>query len=269
MKIKFLGAHNLESKNTRNTTIIIDDIIAIDAGCLASELTFAEQEKIDGIFLTHGHYDHIKEIPAYAFNNLKKTTKVFGNSQTLEILKTHLVDGLIYPNFTKKNHFLKIPVLKLIKIKPNIPIKFENYEIKPIPVEHLVISNGFEIKSDDGNNIFISGDSGPGLSQVWKNINPELMIIDLTFPNKLEQIAVDSKHLCPNLLKKELISFYDINNYYPNIILTHLNPKFEDEIREEILKISEDLGVNFDFASEGKEIKIKKKIIESVEVKKL
>jgi len=261
MKIRFIGAHNSESKKTRNSTIIIDENIAIDAGCLASELTFSEQEKIDAIFLTHGHYDHIKEIPAYAFNNIKKTTKVYGNSETLNILKTHLVDGLIYPKFTQKNHFIKKPCLKLIKIKPYESINFNDYEIKPIPVQHLITANGFEIKSKDGKNIFISGDSGPGLSEIWKIIKPELMIIDLTFPNQLEKTAIDSKHLCPKLLKKELKDFYKINNYFPEIILTHLNPKYEKEIKQEILKISEELDINIEFAYEEKEITIKKKII--------
>lgn len=255
MKIKFIGSHNSESKKSRHSTMIIDDKIAIDAGCLASELTFLEQEKIEAIFLTHGHYDHIKEIPAYAFNK-RETTKIYGNQETLDILETHLVDGLIYPNFTKKNHFLKIPRIKFEKIKSYEKYNFNEYEIKPVPVNHTIESNGFEIKTKEGKKIFITGDTGPGLKELWKNIQPELMIMDLTFPNKLEKIAVDSKHLCPKMLNNELKDFYKINKYYPKIILTHLNPKYEKEIKQEILKISDTLGINIDFASELKEITI-------------
>ena len=101
VKIKFLGAHNAESKDTRLVTILIDEIIAIDAGCLASELSFSEQKKIKAILLTHGHYDHIRGVPAFAFNNIDHTTSVYASSHTLKILSTHLVDGLIYPKFTK------------------------------------------------------------------------------------------------------------------------------------------------------------------------
>ena len=256
MKIRFIGAHNSESKKTRYATIIIDDKIAIDAGCLASELTFLEQEKIRAILLTHGHYDHIKEIPAYAFNNTQKITKVYGNQQTLEILKDHLLNGFIYPDFTKNNHFIKKPTIKLETIKTNEIINFNEYEIKPLPVNHTIISNGYEIKTKDGKKIFISGDTGPGLKELWKNIQPELMIIELTFPNKLEKTAINSKHLCPKLLNNELKDFYKINNYYPKIILIHLNPTYEKEIKEEILRISEKLGIKIDLASERKKISI-------------
>ena len=42
MKVRFLGAHNAETKNTRLISLLIDDVVAIDAGSLASELTFSE-----------------------------------------------------------------------------------------------------------------------------------------------------------------------------------------------------------------------------------
>jgi L-ascorbate metabolism protein UlaG (beta-lactamase superfamily) len=58
--VKFLGTHNAESKNTRLVSFLIDDVLAVDAGSLVSELTFPEQRRIKAILLSHGHYDHIK-----------------------------------------------------------------------------------------------------------------------------------------------------------------------------------------------------------------
>ena len=112
MKLKFLGAHNSESKNTRLVSFLIDDILAVDAGSLASELSFSEQKKIKAILLSHGHYDHIRGVPAYAFNNTGKTTKIFATPQTLKFLSTHLIDGVIYPKFTEKiPFFLEKPLI--------------------------------------------------------------------------------------------------------------------------------------------------------------
>ena len=102
MRIKFLGAHNAESRSTKLVSFLIDDILAVDAGSLASELSFLEQKKIKAILLSHGHYDHIRGVPSFAFNNRNHTTKVFATSQTLKILSSHLIDGIIYPEFTKK-----------------------------------------------------------------------------------------------------------------------------------------------------------------------
>ena len=100
MIIRFLGTHNAESKNTRLVSFLIDDVLAVDAGSLVSELTFPEQRKIQAILLSHGHYDHIRAVPAFAFNNSDRTTKVIATPKTLEILSSHLIDGVVYPEFT-------------------------------------------------------------------------------------------------------------------------------------------------------------------------
>jgi len=52
VKIKVLGAHNAESKHTRLTSLLIDDILAVDAGNLTSDLSFSEQGKIKAILLS-------------------------------------------------------------------------------------------------------------------------------------------------------------------------------------------------------------------------
>jgi len=66
MRIRFLGTHNSESKNTRLVSFIINDVLTVDAGSLVSELTFTEQKQIKTILLSHGHYDHIRAVPAFA-----------------------------------------------------------------------------------------------------------------------------------------------------------------------------------------------------------
>ncbi|UCD22371.1 MAG: MBL fold metallo-hydrolase, partial [Chloroflexota bacterium] len=76
MIIRFLGTHNAESRNTRLVSFLIDNVLAIDAGSLVSELTFSEQEKIKAILLSHAHYDHIRAVPAFAFNNYDRTTRI-------------------------------------------------------------------------------------------------------------------------------------------------------------------------------------------------
>lgn len=257
MIIRFLGTHNAESKNTKLISFLIDDVLAIDAGSLASELTFIEQEKIKAILLTHGHYDHIRGIPAFAFNNPNHTTRVYATSQTFKILSTHLVDGVIYPKFTIKiPFFLEKPSLKFIELESFNKINILDYYILPLPVNHTVDTVGFEITSKDGKKLFYTGDTGPGLSALWEHISPDLIIMDLTFPNKLENRAINSKHLCPKLLKKELIELYKVKGYFPKVVLIHLSPKDEEEIRKEVNQVSKELDIPINIAYEGDKIKI-------------
>ena len=254
MLIDLLGAHNAESKNTRLLTMLIDRKIVIDAGCITSELDFHEQEQIRAILLTHGHYDHNRSIPSYAFNNYSKTTNIYASEETHNILSTHLIDGVIYPKFNEKTAFTQNKPLNQVSITPNKAFPIDDYKIVPIPVNHIDGSFGFEINSADNKSIFFTGDTGQDLKTVWKQISPDLLIIDLTFPDKLEHFAINAQHLCPNLLKKELCSFHEINRYLPRIILMHLSPRYEEEIRKEINQISDELNHNIEIAIEGRRV---------------
>ena len=257
MIIRILGAHNAESINTKLISLVIDDVIAIDAGSLASELTFSEQEKIKAILLTHGHYDHIRGVPSFAFNNPNQTTKVFATPQTLKLLSSHLIDGVIYPKFTTKiPFFIEKPSLKFVALEPFKAVNINGYQITPLPVNHTINTVGFEVTSKNDKNVFYTGDTGPGLSALWDYISPQVIIIDLTFPNKLENRAINSAHLCPKMLKNELLNFQRAKKYYPEIYLIHLSPKLEKEIKREVMDVSNELDITINIAREGEKIKI-------------
>ncbi len=49
MDIQVLGAHNCEAKDFRCVSLLIDDILAIDAGSLAPSLPFSAQKKLKAI----------------------------------------------------------------------------------------------------------------------------------------------------------------------------------------------------------------------------
>ena len=256
MIIRFLGTHNAESNSTRLVSFVIDDVLAVDAGSFVSELSFPEQKKIKAILLSHGHYDHIRGIPAFAFNNSDRTTKVFATPQTLEILSSHLVDGVIYPKFTEANSFLEKMVLELVTLEPLKPENIEDHQVLALSINHPVGAVGFEITSKDGKKIFYTGDTGPGLASVWKYTSPHLLIVDTTFPNRFEDIAKDAGHLCPEMLKKELIEFHRVKGYFPRVILIHLSPQFEEEIKEEVEEVAKELNLSIGIASEGERLTV-------------
>ncbi len=254
MIIRFLGTHNAESKNTRLVSFLIDDILAVDAGSLVSELTFLEQKKIKAILLSHGHYDHIRAVPAFAFNNSDRTTKVIATPKTLEILSSHLIDGVVYPEFTSDASFLQKATIKLVPLEPFKPQNIEGYEIIAVPVSHPLDSVGFEITSSDGKTLFYTGDTGPGLSSIWGNISPQLIIVDVTWPNSLSTAARDAGHLCPKMLERELAEFRRLKGYFPRVVIIHLSPQHEPEIEREVREVAKLLGTSIDIAHEGEEL---------------
>lgn len=255
MQIKFLGTHNTESRTTRLISFLIDGVLAIDTGSMPSELTFAEQKKIKAILLTHGHYDHIRGIPAFAFANTERVTPVFGMVEALDILRSHLLDGIIYPRFAEEDSFLGKPVLELIAIEPLKTVQFEDYQITAVPVNHPRGAIGYEIKMGN-HSIFYTGDTGPGLTETWRAIHPDMLVVDMTFPNELSSVAEESCHLCPEFLMKELTEFKRIHDYLPWIIAIHLSPQYKKTIENELGIISQTMHLQIDIAREGEELSL-------------
>ena len=253
MIVRFLGTHNAESKNTRLVCFLIDDVLAVDAGSLVSELTFSEQEKIRAILLSHGHYDHIRAVPAFAFNNSERTTKVIATQKTLEILSSHLIDGVVYPEFTSEASFLQKAALKMVQLEPFKPRNIEGYKVRAVPVQHNLDGVGFEITSGN-RTLFYTGDTGPGLSSVWADISPQLIITDLTWPNSLSNAAQDAGHLCPGMLKGELIEFRRLNGYLPRVAVIHMSPQHESQIVKEVREVAGSLGISIDIPNEGEKL---------------
>ena len=254
MKIKFLGTHNAVSKDTKLVSFVVDGILAVDAGSLTS-LTFAEQMNIKAILLSHGHYDHIVEIPNFALNNSGHVTDVFATQQSLQILSSHLMDGIIYPDFTSEASFLGKATIRLVPIEPlNLQV-IQGYNVIARLVRHpLSAAVGFEVSSSDGKSLFYTGDTGPGLSYLWKDMSPQLLITDGTFPNRLAKTADEAGHLCPEMLKSELLQFQRIKGYIPKVVVIHMCPQFEQEIERDVREAGKELGISINITHEGEEI---------------
>lgn len=251
MEIRILGAHNVESATTRLPSLLIDDVLALDAGALTSSLSLSEQEKLSSILLTHCHYDHVRDVAAIGLNNsyFQKTIRVYSLASTLETLSSNILNGVIYPKFTEFPS--KNPALKFCPLEPYKVKDVDSYKILAVPVKHTVPTVGYEIASGEEKSFFYSGDTGPGLSPCWQHISPQLLIIDLTLPNRWEQHAAPSGHLSPRLLGEELAQFKKIKGYLPPVVLIHLSPLFEGQIKEEAGQVAKELGTTITVGYEG------------------
>ena len=70
MKIRVLGAHNMETAQTKHTCFLIDDSLAIDAGSLMTALTSDENNRLRAILLTHRHFDHVRDLPSLGLQTM-------------------------------------------------------------------------------------------------------------------------------------------------------------------------------------------------------
>jgi ribonuclease BN (tRNA processing enzyme) len=256
LEIRILGAHNVESEKTRLTSLLVDDVLALDAGSLTSSLTFEEQAKVGSILLTHSHYDHVRDVAAIALNisYVEKTIKVYALSATLQALMNNIFNDVIYPDFTKRPS--RKPSLKIHALEPYKAMDVDGYKVLALPTKHAVPAVGYQVISPEGKRLFYSGDTGPGLSSCWEHISPELLIIDLTMCNGLEEHAIPAGHLTPALLSEELVAFKKLKGYLPPVVVIHLSSMFEPQIKREVAQLSESLGTRITVGHEGMKLRI-------------
>ncbi|MBA7689589.1 Ribonuclease BN [subsurface metagenome] len=254
MNIQVLGAHNCESQNSKLISLLIDDTLAIDAGSLTSSLPFPAQQKLRAILLTHQHYDHIRDIPAIAMNFALhgSTINIYSIQPVYDALRTHLLDGKLYPKFLEQPQ--GNPTVKFTLVEPYKPKQIEGYNILAVPVSHLVPTVGYQVTSPGGKIAFYAGDTGPGLTDCWEHVSPQLLIIEVTAPNRYEEFAKKSNHLTPSLLKQELTIFRELKGYLPPVVVVHMNPRLEKEIETEIAAVAEDLNNPITLGYEGMQL---------------
>lgn len=253
MDIRILGAHNTETKKTRMSCIVIDGKLVLDAGGLTSGLSLKQQTKLKAVCLTHAHYDHIRDLPALGMNLYlnKSRIDICTTKDVYESIKKYLLNDDLYPDWFERSVFNFVPIEKFK------PLTISNYIITALPVNHPVPSAGLQVKDSDGKTIFYTGDTGIGLADIWPFINPQLLIIEVTAPNRYEaSVGNGAKHLTPRLLKEELISFRKIKGYLPLILLTHMNFPLENEIAEEIVEVEESLKCSISLAHEGMKFRL-------------
>jgi len=254
MNIQVLGAHNCESQNSKFVSLLIDDIIAIDAGGLTSSLSFQAQQKVKAILLTHQHYDHIRDVPAIAMNFYLcgTTINIYSTQPVYNALTNHLLDGKLYPKFLEQPQ--GNPTIKFTAIEPYQTEQIEGYSIRPIPVNHAVPTVGYQITSPNGKVLFYTADTGPDLADCWEHIAPQLLITEVSAPNRLEELYKSRGHLTPSLLKQELTNFREVKDYLPQVVVVHMNPDMEGEIETEIATVAKALNTPITLAHEGMQL---------------
>jgi ribonuclease BN (tRNA processing enzyme) len=257
MNIRFLGAHNSESKDVQPACVLIDNFLAIDAGGLISSLTFSEQLAIEALLITHHHYDHIKDIPIMGMNFYvqKAGINIYSIPSVYQAL-VYLFEypGKLYTNFL--NHPPDKPTINFTAIEPLKPFSIGQYQILAVPVKHSVPSVGYQITAPQGKKLFYSGDTGKGLEDIWQYVSPDLLIIEVTAADGFLKSAKETNHLTPNLLKDELKSFRKIKGYLPQIITVHMFPQSPEKelIEDELKQISGELNTPVIPGYEGMQI---------------
>lgn len=237
MKLRVLGCSGgIGGRTQRTTALLIDHDILIDAGTGVGDLEYEDLLKIDHIFVTHAHLDHVAMIPLLVDTVGEARSMpivVHGAPETLRILRSHIFNWLIWPDFSsipdRHNPFLRFQEMRV-----NETTKLGNgRHIRALPALHTVPAVAYQVCGAGGSLVF-SGDttySEPLIAAINEIPDLRYLIVETAFPDALHDLAIASRHLCPSLLAV----FLERIKSNPEVWITHLKPSRAETTLDEIL----------------------------------
>ena len=210
MRLKVLGAYGASDAEHNLTGYLLDDWFAVDAGTLTSKLSFAQQARIQGVFITHPHADHIRDLPHLIHNRFSQTAgplTVFAAKDVMDLLLQHIFNGIVWPDFsTLISPLTNKPAVIYRPLAAGKKTVFGDVTLTAVPVHHQIPASGVIVELG-GQAITFTGDTGP-TTEIWKRTNktPNVVAVvtEASFPNDQQQLADDTAHLSPQTFGEEL-----------------------------------------------------------------
>lgn len=201
-------------------------LIDIGSGVLSRLQTIIDLNQIEGVFISHYHYDHMSDffVLQYAMQ-LEFAMKKRSKPLPVYIPKEpkDMADIIPYKHFIE-THF----------IDEQTEIHLQDLTVSFLQTDHPIPSYAMKFKSKD--KVFVYG-ADSGIGTVWSTFadNADLLILECTYLNK-DRPPNPAGHL-------GTIDVVNISKLVQpkQLLLTHFYPEYnENDIREEIIK----MGIN-------------------------
>ncbi len=233
-KLTFLGCNGGIGGNSRQTTCYaIDEKIIIDAGTGLTTIPLKKLLLIDHIILTHAHMDHIACLPLIidsVCSSRKYPITVWALPEVIKILKKHIFNEKIWPDFTKIPN-KKNPFMTFNEITSN-GIDLCGFKIYPLPANHGIPACGYLFKKNS-KSIAFSGDT-TDCNEFWeilkKDKSIKAVIVECSYTSKMIELTNISMHL--NVSK--IVSNFSLISEKILGIIVHRKPGLENEIKKEL-----------------------------------
>ncbi len=234
MKLTILGCGGGIGSGSHSTCFLLDDDVLIDAGTGITSLSLEQLARIDHVFITHSHLDHVLGLPLLVDavgERRNKPLVVHALPETLEILAKHLFNWKLWPDFREIPDASE-PWLRFERLPLGSTVKLGKRSINSLPAHHTVPACGYRI-TGDGRSLVFTGDTTrcEALMHALNEMSDlDHLIIETSFESELRDIAMASMHHWPDSLAQEL-GHLKID---PRIWITHLKPGNQEAIMAEL-----------------------------------
>jgi ribonuclease BN (tRNA processing enzyme) len=228
MFVRVLGCSGSIAAGNRTTAFLLDHDVLVDAGTGVGDLDLDEMARIDHIVLSHSHLDHVLGIPLLADSVMRRRLQaqpfrpvtVHALPQTLQALRTHLFNDVLWPDFTRLPASDR-PILKLEPLAVGQTLELGGKRLEVLPAVHTVPAIGVAVHTPSGDWVY-TGDTGPNPA-LWAALRGRRiaqLVIETAFGDDERNLAEVSLHLSPALLARELAQLAGP----ASIGITHIKP---------------------------------------------
>ncbi len=218
------------------SSAIINDAIALDAGCVGFFRSAEDQARIRHVLISHTHMDHLASLPIFvenAYEGTAECVEVHTSSDVIDCCQRDLFNNRIWPDFIALSEAQKDrPFLKMTAFEAGQTIEVLGVKITAVALDHVVPTVGY-ILSDAQSSIAFVSDTAP-TTEIWQRLNSvanlKAVFLEVTFPNEMAWLADISKHLTPALFGAEIKKL----NRPVRIIVVHMKARFQSQVMAEI-----------------------------------
>jgi len=235
MKIRIVGsAARHPAVRQYVSSYVINDRVAIDAGCLGMYGSPQDQAAVDHVFLTHSHMDHCASLPIFVENRYGLAPHcpvIYGSAHTLDSLQKHAFNDIVWPDFIKMSAETR-PFLRLQAVSAEKTVEAGGLHITPVAVRHAVPTLAYVVTDGQATVIF-AADSAP-TERLWElgRQLPSLsgVLLEASFPNSMQGLADISLHLTPRTFAAEVAKLPPSTR----VIAVHIKVAFRQKVVEEL-----------------------------------
>jgi ribonuclease BN (tRNA processing enzyme) len=238
MILNVLGCSGSIAAGCKTTAFLLDADVLIDAGTGVGDLPLEALAAIDHILISHSHLDHVLAIGLLADGVMRARVakgrppiRVHALPETLAALRTHIFNGVIWPDFTRLPT-VEEPILELVPFAIGEVLTLNGKRIEVLSAAHTVPAVGFAVDGGAAGWWVYTGDTGPNplLWERLRRMKVAHLIIETAFSDDERQLARISRHLCPAALGHELAQLEGSVDVH----ITHIKPGEMDAVMAQI-----------------------------------
>jgi ribonuclease BN (tRNA processing enzyme) len=243
MNLRVLGGYGSVGVYQRPSAFLINGHTLLDAGTVPGALTVPEQRAIEHALISHSHLDHTVGLAFLAETlalmseadgqSIERPLSVLSTAPVVATLQASLFNNAAWPDFSRIPP--QGPVLAYGALGEGREQRVGDLWVRPIAVDHTIPTCGF-IVHDGHTGLVYSADTGP-TTAIWQAARdcPGLaaIILECSFPNRLDALADVAGHLTPRRIEREL------DKVPPDlpVWIFHIKAPFYDETGEELTRI--------------------------------